>query len=101
MPSYKIRPGVLLTQICGENLLVAAKSARKFCPYYSFLNESAAFVWKMLEKRSDLEELEAAVAEEFEIEDAAETRGLILSLLENLEKNHYLLPVEQGGNHEE
>lgn len=101
MESFQTRPGVLLTQICGEYLLVASKSAREFCPYYSFLNESAAFVWRALENGADPAQLEAAVAEEFEIEDPAEIRRLIQALLENLEKNHYLLRIEQGGQHEE
>lgn len=101
MPIYQTRPGVVLIQICGEYLLVAAKAVQDECPYYCFLNESSAFVWKQLEKGSDFASLEAAVAEEFEIEDPARTRGLILALLEELEKNHYLLRLEQGGNHEE
>lgn len=101
MPSYRTRPGVLLTQICGEYVLVAAQSVRSECPGYCILNESSAFVWKLLEQGSDLAALESAVAEEFEIEDPAETRSLIRDLLDTLEKNRYLLRVEQGGDHEE
>ena len=101
MEQYKTRPGVVLTQICGEYLLVAAKAARSECPYYSFLNESSAFVWRLLEQGADLAALESAVSEEYEMGDPAEVRQILLRLLEELEKNHYLLRTEQGGKHEE
>lgn len=100
MEGYKARPGVLLTQICGEYLLVATKAARTECPFVTILNESSAFIWRMLEKGTDLEALEAAVAEEYESEDREENRKLILALLDELDRNHYVLHVEQGGDNE-
>ena len=101
MRRYKARSGVVQTEICGEYLLVAAKAAREFCPFVTVLNESAVFVWKQLASGATLPELEAAVTAEFEMEDPEETRRLLLGMLEQLEQNGYLLPEEQGGEHEE
>ena len=98
---YKARSGVLQTEVCGEYLLVAIKAARQFCPFVTVLNESAVFVWRRLAEGATLESLEAAVAEEYEIDDPEEVRSLLLGLLENLENNGYLLRTEQGGEHEE
>ncbi len=98
---YKTRNGVLLTEVCGEYLLVATKSARQFCPFVTVLNESAAFVWHRLEPGATLPELEAAVAEEYEIGDPDEARRMLLAMLEDLENKGYLLREEQGGEHEE
>lgn len=101
MVSYKARSGVLLTRLCDEYLLVATISARQFCPYVTVLNESAAFVWERLVEGASFEDLEAAVAQEYEIEDPDELRRLLLGMLENLKNNGYLLTDEQGGEHEE
>ena len=98
---YKTRSGVLLTEVCDEYLLVATKAARRFCPFVTALNESAAFVWRCLESGTTLTELEVAVAEEYEIEEPDEVRRLLLTMLEELENKGYLLREEQGGEHEE
>ena len=98
---YKARAGVLQTRICGEYLLVATKAARQFCPFVTVLNESAAFVWKLLESGATLTQLMAAVSEEYEIDSPEETRDILLGMLKNLEDNGYLLREEQGGEDEE
>ena len=33
MKGWTIRPGVVLTQVCEEYLLVATRKARGLCPY--------------------------------------------------------------------
>ena len=54
MERYETRPGVVLTNICGEYMLLAAKAAREYCPYMTQLNESSAFLWRLLESGADL-----------------------------------------------
>ena len=54
---YRIRPGVVLTSVCGESFLVAAKAVQKYCPFFSQLNESSAFLWRKLSDSMSAEEL--------------------------------------------
>ena len=98
---FKARSGVLLTEVCGEYILVAARSARHFCPFVTVLNESSAFIWKYLVDGASLADLESAVSEEYEIDEPVKVRSLLMDLLEKLETNGYLLRMEQGGEHEE
>ena len=98
---YKTRPGVVLTSICGEYVLVAAKRNLPLCPYVTEINETSAFLWEHLISGATLEELESAVAEEYEIEDPAQAHDAILAFIEQMTELHYLLPKEQGGTHEE
>ena len=94
MTSYKTRPGVVLTEIAGEYVLVAAKALLGTCPYVTQINESSAFLWRQLEQGADLAQLESAVAAEYEIEDLASAREAIEGFLEQMKELHYLLTEE-------
>lgn len=91
MDQFETRPGVVLTQICGEYMLLAAKAAREHCPYMTQLTESSAFLWRELEKGTAPEELERAVLEEYEIEDPASAREAIRIFMEEMLQRGYLL----------
>ena len=91
MKRYKTRPGVVLTTIAGQPILVAARSVRKICPYITQINETAAFCWRILEQGSDLDELVEKVAAEYEIDDPAEIRQDLESLLAQLMEKQYLI----------
>lgn len=93
---YHTRPGVVLTGICGEYLLVAAKSIRDEIPYVTQLNESSAFLWRKLENGADEQMLEDAVLEEYEIEDRAEANAAIRSFLDEMLQAGYLICEERG-----
>ena len=98
MEQYKTRPGVVLTEICGEYLLLAAKAAREHCPYMTQLNESSAFLWRELENGAAPEELERAVLEEYEIADPASAREAIRGFVEQMLQLGYLLPKGEQKN---
>ncbi len=91
MERYETRPGVVLTNICGEYMLLAAKAAREYCPYMTQLNESSAFLWRRLESGAGPEEMERAVLKEYEIEDPAAAREAIRNFLEQMLQLGYLL----------
>ena len=55
MTVYKGRPGVVLTEIAGEYVLVAAKALKGECPYVMQLNETSAFLWRQLGSGMSLE----------------------------------------------
>lgn len=99
MERYVTRPGVVLTSICDEYMLLAAKGAREHCPYMTQLNESSAFLWRRLEQGSDLDALEQAVSEEYELADPTEAREAIRGFLDQMLQLGYLL--REGEEHEE
>lgn len=97
MVKYRTRPGVVLTDICGENVLVSASSLAGLCPYVTQINDSSVFLWKLLEKGADAQQLAAAVEEEFEVDDPAALRSVIDDFIKQMTDLNYLLPDEQKG----
>ena len=95
MTRYKARRGVVLTTVCGEHLLVAVKGLKDVCPFVTTLNESSAFLWKRLETGASEEELLAAVAEEYEVEDSESARAMIRDFLKQMLEMHYLETQEE------
>lgn len=91
MEQLAIRPGVVLTEICGEHLLLAAKAAREHCPYMTQISESSAFLWDRLVDGASLEDLERAVIQEYEIENPAEAREEIQKFVDQMQQLGYLL----------
>ncbi len=94
MAEYRTRSGVVLTGICEEYLLVAAKSVQDRVPPVTQINESSAFLWRLLEQGADEEALRRAVAEEYEIDDPAAAEGAIRAFLDQMLKLGYL--IERG-----
>ena len=101
MTRYKTRPGVVLTSICGEHVLVAAKKIRDLCPYVTELNETSAFLWERLHDGADLDSLMVALGEEYELDDPNAAKAAVEAFLRQMLELNYLLPEEQGENHEE
>lgn len=95
MKRYRARNGLVLTQVCGEYLLVAARALRELCPYVTVVNETSAFLWERLEQGATPEELEQAVADEYEVDDPAAVRGVIDDFLRRMQELNYVLTEEQ------
>lgn len=83
---YRTRPGVVLAEIAGEYLLVSTRALLKTCPYLTQLNESSAFLWRLLEDGAAPEELADAAAAEYGLdspEDAMEgIRGFLQEMID-------------------
>ena len=77
MKRYRTRPGVVLTTISGQNVLVSAKSVQGLCPFTAQINETTAFCWR--------------VREEYEIEDAAAVRADLEQLVAQMLESNYLI----------
>ena len=77
MVRYQTRPGVLLCEVCGEYLLVAARAALNECPYVTQLNDSSAFIWRKMVSGATFEDLEKAVQEEYEIDNIDQAASAI------------------------
>lgn len=95
MMRYKTRKGVILTEICGEQLLVAAHSLKDICPFVTVVNETSAFLWKRLQNGASAGDLEHAVMQEFEVEDPSAICGLIETFLRQMLEIHYII-AESG-----
>ena len=93
MERYKTRDGIVLTRVCGEWMLVAASALRDQCPFVTVVNESSAFLWKRLQSGADVEELERAVREEYEIEEPETVRSVIEAFLQQMLEMNYLITV--------
>ena len=91
MRRYHTRPGVVLTTVDEQYLLVASKSAREFCPYITQINDTAAFCWRLLEDGADPDALLEHLAEEYEIDDSERVRTDLQELLDQLCKANYLI----------
>lgn len=101
MTWYRTRRGVVLAGICGEYMLVAAKTARGSVPYVTQLNESSAALWRMLEGGGNEQTLEEGVVREFEIEDRASVRTAIRDFIDQMVEFGYLIPEQTEGENNE
>ena len=95
MISYKTRPGIILAEVCGQYLLVAAKEARQFCPYTTQINETSAFLWNQMREWTTFTDLMESVSEEYEIDDSEEAAESVLSILKEMVKLGYLMTEEE------
>ena len=94
MISYSTRKGVLLTNICGEYLLVADREARRYCSYVRRVNDTAAFLWKRLEGCASETDLILALIKEYGISEG-DAQSAVKGYLEQLDRNGYLLTEER------
>ena len=93
MTRYKTRPGVVLTSICGKNILVAVKSVLDYCPYLSEINETSAFLWNHLVDGAASEELVDAINAEYEVDNLAFVRTAVESFIDQMLDLNYLIKI--------
>lgn len=94
MEVLKTRPGVVLTEIAGEKILVSAKSLQDSCPYVTQINESSAFIWHCLESGCSIDQLFENVEDEYELSKPEEAREAVLSFVRQLKDMNYLVKTE-------
>lgn len=94
MERYKTRPGVVLTEICGEYVLVSAKMNLGVCPYVTTVNETSAFLWNRLIEGADFASLMQAVREEYEIDDVTAAEDAVRAFLAQMIELNYIIPED-------
>jgi hypothetical protein len=94
MERYKTRPGVVLTEICGEYVLVSAKMNLGVCPYVTTVNETSAFLWNRLIEGADFDSLMQAVREEYEIDDVSAAEDAVRAFLSQMIELNYIIPED-------
>lgn len=65
----KIKEGFVLRSIAGSNIVVPVGAASVDFNGMITLNDSAAFLWKELEKGSDVDGLTAALLREYDVDE--------------------------------
>lgn len=90
----KIRPGVILINICEENILVASYDARQYCPYTMILNETGAVIWRCISKHETFPEIIRELKSEFDIPSGTDIEGAVNEYLDRLHSNGYLMYAE-------
>ncbi len=81
----KRNEGFLLQNVGGENLLVPLGSQVLDTNAIITLNDTARCVWELLAQQQSLDDLAAAIAEEFDV-DPARAREDVQNFLEEIEK---------------
>lgn len=87
----RVRPGVVLTHVCGRNILVAAIEARQYCPYTTLLNDTGEVIWNCLSKGMDLPEISVRIREEFDIPPETDVEEIVSEYFNQLHENGYVL----------
>lgn len=87
--THKIRSGIVLAKICDEYLLISSKFAREFCPSVMQINETAAYIWKMLEKGMSDEEMLQSITAEYEVSDEQEIEVMLNEYLQIMADKGY------------
>lgn len=84
----KIKDGYMLRNVAGSYVVVPmGKEAADFNGMIT-LNETGAFLWKMLERERTPEELAQALQREYEV-SAEQAQKSVLRFLEKLKENHF------------
>lgn len=81
----KIKEGFILREVAGSYLVVAVGKAVKEFNGVVNLNETGAFLWKLLEKSAAEEEMVNALLEEYDVDRAtaeADVKSFVDKLLE-------------------
>lgn len=94
MKKLRLSPDIVLIQIEDIYFLVAAKNARKVCPYIREIDEVGAFIWRQLEKKTNRQQIAALLREEFLVPEGTDLKADIDEYIYNLKKDHYLIPIE-------
>ncbi len=87
---YKVRDGIVLSKICDEYLLISGKDAREYCPSVTQINETGAYIWKMLEKGIDTNEMVMSILSEFELDEDADIYVMLNEYTDLLKRNGFI-----------
>lgn len=66
----KIRSNFILKKIAGSYVVIPVRDRSVDFSSFIKLTESGAFLWKLLEKGADREELTAQMLEEYDVDEA-------------------------------
>lgn len=91
---YSVIPGIVLADIFDEYFLIADIEARRTVPYIQGLNDTGAFLWHMIEEKTDVDEMIARTVRNYEI-DIESARMAVNSFMLSLRNVGYLSVEEE------
>lgn len=94
--NYILRPGVIVTSICGEYLLVSSSACSEYCPRISQINEIAADICSELQKGHSIENINEYIEESYEIDEKTNINEMVKRFIEELYQRGYLIKVEEN-----
>lgn len=86
----KTKPGFALREVLGEYLTIPVSLAPEEASRMAVLNEEGKFLWEQLQTDKTLEELVAAMTDEYEV-SAEEVRQDIIDFLTEMDRHKLLL----------
>ena len=87
---FRVREGVVLERVCGENILIATLKARESCPNVTQINDAAAVLWNAFSQDMDFESIVENITLNYDISEN-DARQTIMEFATNMEKNGYLI----------
>ncbi len=94
--TIKVRPGIILTHVCGQTLLVAAFEERAHCPYVTILNETGGIIWNCLKEKKSLPDIVLTLKKKFDIPSDTNVEELINDYIAQLYDKGYVLYEEDS-----
>lgn len=84
----KIKPNFILRQVAGEYVVIPAGSALDLNVMIT-LNETGAFLWKLLENETDEAALVSALLAEYDVDEAS-ARTHVSAFVSKLKEHDFL-----------
>ena len=92
---YRVKKGIVLTSVCGQYILVAAKKTRENCPYITQINETTASCWRLLENGCTCDGLIRFLLDEYDAEDENLVKEDVEKLLAKLFELGYIIKEDE------
>ena len=91
---FRLREGVVLEKVCGENILIATLKARNYCPNVTQINDAAADLWRLFSQDLDLDDIVKNITANYDI-STDEAKEIVLAFAAEMENNGYLLKEDE------
>ncbi len=92
MKKYRLRPGVVLTEICGEYLLVATPQAEAYCKFVNRVNETGGKILEYISHESlTISEIGSKLNVDYEVIDKNSFIQDVFGFLISLQENGYIV----------
>jgi hypothetical protein len=86
----KLREGFILRDVAGNSFVVATGALSAEFHGMITLNETGKFIWKMLEKGAEKDEIIEALCAEYEVDDKNIVVADVDAFIEKLEKDNII-----------
>lgn len=86
----KIREGFILRDVAGKSFVVATGALSAEFQAMITLNETGRFIWELLEKGAERDEVVKAICDAYEVEDKSVVEGDVDLFIEKLKKDNII-----------